>query len=449
MEQGFVIFIVAAVCIVAGAVGGYLVARVRTVVLATQLEEERRRSEQLSVERESATSETAMVREAMAREVATVREAAVREAAVQREALEAARVEVARLQEQVRQQGEERQALRKESEMVFREIAGSILEEKSKLFKESNETRLAEILTPFKENVEGLQKAIRDCYTGEVSEVKSLKESIKELTELNTTIGREAKELSGALRGNSKVQGDWGEMILRQILEKSGLEEGVNYSLQATDNTDGTKIKGADDNQLRPDAIFHLPEGKNIVIDSKTNIKYYIEYTNAPESERAALLDAHIKSVGEQVRGLAAKEYQRYVKDAADFVMMFIPNEGAYTAAMQGDAQLWEKAYKQHVVIVSPTHLISVLKLMYRLWTRDKQTKNALEIARQTGDLYDKLAGFVSDLEGVGGALKKASTAYDEAYKKLSTGRGNILSRVSNIKALGLKTSKSLPEGEE
>ncbi|MBQ2993843.1 MAG: DNA recombination protein RmuC [Alistipes sp.] len=438
MEQGVIIFIVAVICIVAGAVGGYLVARVRTVVLATQLEEERRRVEQLTSERETAM-----------RNMATERETASREASLQREALEAARVEAARLQEQLRQQSEERQALRKETELVFREIAGTILDEKSKAFKESNESRLAEILAPFKENVDSLQKAIHDCYTGEVSEVKSLKESIKELRELNTTIGREAKELSGALRGNSKVQGDWGEMILRQILEKSGLEEGVNYSLQATDNADGTKIKGEEENQLRPDAIFHLPEGKNIVIDSKTNIKHYIDYTNAPEAERAALLAAHIKSVNEQVRGLASKDYQRYVKDAADFVMMFIPNEGAYTAAMQGDADLWEKAYKQHVVIVSPTHLISVLKLMYQLWTRDKQTKNALEIARQTGDLYDKLAGFVSDLEGVGKALKKASEAHDEACKKLSTGKGNILSRVDKIKQLGIKTTKSLPEGEE
>ena len=194
MEQGVIIFIVAVICIVVGAVGGYLVARVRTVVLATQLEEERRRVEQLASERETAM-----------RNMATERETASREASLQREALEAARVEAARLQEQLRQQSEERQALRKETELVFREIAGTILDEKSKAFKESNESRLAEILAPFKENVDSLQKAIHDCYTGEVSEVKSLKESIKELRELNTTIGREAKELSGALRGNSKV----------------------------------------------------------------------------------------------------------------------------------------------------------------------------------------------------------------------------------------------------
>lgn len=354
--------------------------------------------------------------------------------------------ENATLREQLRQESEQRNNLRRESEQTFKELATAILDEKSQTFKKSNEERLGEILAPFKANLESLQKKIDDCYTGEVSEVKSLRDSLKQLTELNATISREARELTDALRGNSKVQGDWGEMILRQILEKSGLEEGVNFTTQATHNADGSKIVGEESNLLRPDVIFHLPEGKHIVIDSKVSLTAYVNYVNATnEEEREAALAAHVASVAQHVKELTAKQYQRYVKDAADFVMMFVPNEGAYMAAMNADTGLWEKAYQQHVVIISPTHLISVLKLMYQLWTRDKQTKNALSIAEETGKLYDKLCGFVKDLQDVGSALTKAQERYDEAWGKLSTGKGNLLKKAEDIKALGIKTAKQLP----
>ena len=413
--------------LVLGAVGGFLVARVRTVAAEVSREAVEREREAVAAERDAAREEVRKQQEMSAKLLS----------------------ENARLAEQLRQESELRAGMRKESELLFREIATTVLDEKSRTFKESNESRLKEILTPFNQNIDSLRKAVQECYTGEVSEVKSLRDSIKELTELNATIGREAKELSGALRGNSKVQGDWGEMMLQRILERSGLEEGVNYTLQATTNTDGSKIVGDEDNLLRPDALFYLPDDKTIVIDSKTNIKHYIGSLNAPEAEREALLDAHVRAVYEQVKGLSSKEYTKHVRNAADFVMMFIPNEGAYIAAMQRDPELWAKAYDRHVVIVSPTHLLSVLKLMYQLWTRDKQTKNALKIAEETGKLYDKIAGFVKDLQDVGAALIKASNSYEQAYKKLSTGHGKILSKIESVKQLGIKTSKSLPQHDE
>lgn len=358
--------------------------------------------------------------------------------------------EIARLNEKIRQEGEQRSAMRRESEQNFKELASAILDEKTKIFKENNEQRLGEILAPFKANLDDLQKKIDDCYTNEVSEVKSLRSSLKELTELNTTISREARELTEALRGNSKVQGDWGEMILRQILEKSGLEEGVNFTVQATTNEDGSKIVGEENNLLRPDVIFHLPEGKHIVIDSKVSLTAYVNYVNATsEEERQKALTAHLQSVVGHVKELTGKQYQRYVKDAADFVMMFIPNEGAYMAAMNADPDLWDRAYQQHVVVLSPTHLISVLKLMYQLWTRDKQTKNALKIAEETGKLYDKLCGFVESFSEVGNALQKASKSYDKAYGQLSSGPGNVLKKADDIKALGIKTAKQLPAESE
>lgn len=362
-----------------------------------------------------------------------------------KEELATTKSEKARLEEQLRQESEQRQSMRRESELAFKELATAILEEKSKTFKESNEQRLSEILTPFRNNLKDLQEKIDKCYTDEVAEVKSLKENLKQLAELNTTISREARELTEALKGKSKVQGDWGEMVLRQILEKSGLEEGVNFTLQATTNTDGTKIVGEENNRLRPDVIFHLPEGKNIVIDSKVSLTAYVDYVNASsDEERESKLAAHLTSVSSHVKELTTKQYQRYVKDAADFVMMFVPNEGAYMAAMNADPNLWERAYQQHIVIISPTHLISVLKLMYQLWTRDKQTKNAIKIAEETGKLYDKLCGFVADLEAVGGSLDKARQSYDAAFGKLSTGKGNLLKRAEDIKSLGIKTTKQL-----
>lgn len=417
-----IIFAVAVVALVVGGVCGYFVARTRSVAAETLLEQKRAEAEQIRSELAESRAESNSLRG----EISSLR------------------ADNARLDEQLRQQAEERKNLRSESEMVFREIAASIFDEKSKVMRESNRNQLGEILTPFKSDLENLKKTIHDCYTGEVSEVKSLRDTIKDLTELNTTIGREAKELTMALRGNSKVQGDWGEMLLKQLLEKSGLEEGVNYVLQATENEDGTKIKSEEGGQLRPDAIFYLPEGKSLIIDSKVSLTAYTDYVNATVEEQPVALASHLRSVKQHIDELARKEYPKYVKNAADFVMMFVPNEGAYLAALNADKDLWESAYNRHIVIISPTHLISVLKLMYQLWMRDKQTKNALKIADETGKLYDKFVNFVGDLEDIGKHLDKANLVYEEAFKKFSTGKGNLLSRVEGIRELGVKTAKRL-----
>ena len=415
-------FVIAVVAVVVGAVCGYFGARTRTIATETLLAQKGEENEKLGAELAASRAESAALREENV----------------------ALRTENARLDEQLRQQAEERKNLRTESEMVFREIATSIFDEKTKVMRESNRSQLGEILTPFKSDLETLKKTIHDCYIGEMSEVKSLKEQVKDLSDLNATIGREAKELTLALKGNSKVQGDWGEMLLKRLLEKSGLEEGVNYVLQATENEDGTKIKGEDGGQLRPDAIFYLPEGKNLIIDSKVSLTAYTDYVNASPEEQPAALAAHLRSVKSHIDELVRKDYPRYVENSADFVMMFVPNEGAYLAALNADKDLWESAYSRHVVIISPTHLISVLKLMYQLWMHDKQTKNALKIADETGKLYDKFVNFVSDLEDIGKHLGKAEQVYDEAFKKFSTGRGNLISKVENIRELGVKTSKQL-----
>ena len=415
-------FVIAIVAVAVGVICGYFGARMKTIAIETLLVQKGEENEKIKAELTASRSESESLRE-------------------QNTVL---RTENARLDEQLRQQAEERKALRAESELVFREIASSIFDEKSKVMRENNTTQLGEILTPFKSDLENLKKTINDCYIDEMSQVKSLKEQVKDLTELNNTIGREAKELTLALKGNSKVQGDWGEMLLKQLLEKSGLEEGVNYVLQATENEDGTKIKGENGGQLRPDAIFYLPEGKSLIIDSKVSLTAYTDYINASAEEQAVALAAHLRSVKLHIDELARKEYPKYVKNSADFVMMFVPNEGAYLAALNADKDLWESAYNRHIVIISPTHLISVLKLMYQLWLHDKQTKNALKIADETGKLYDKFVNFVGDLEDIGKHLDKANSVYEEAFKKFSTGRGNIISRVENIRELGVTTAKKL-----
>ena len=415
-------FVIAFVAVAVGAVCGYFGARMKTVAAETLLAQKSEENEKVKAELAASRGESASLR-------------------MENTSL---RTENARLGEQLRQQAEERKALRAESEMIFREIATSIFDEKSKAMNENNRTQLGDILTPFKSDLENLKKTINDCYIGEMSEVKSLKEQVKDLTDLNNTIGREAKELTMALKGNSKIQGDWGEMLLKQLLEKSGLEEGVNYVLQATENEDGTKIKSEEGGQLRPDAIFYLPEGKSLIIDSKVSLTAYTDYINASVEDQPTMLAAHLRSIKAHIDELARKEYPKYVKDSADFVMMFVPNEGAYLAALNADRDLWENAYNRHIVIISPTHLISVLKLMYQLWMRDKQTKNALKIADETGKLYDKFVNFVGDLEEVGRHIDKASAVYEEAHKKLSAGKGNLISRVENIRELGVKTSKRL-----
>ncbi|MGN0214592.1 MAG: DNA recombination protein RmuC [Muribaculaceae bacterium] len=342
------------------------------------------------------------------------------------------------------EQSKQRQAeINKQSEETFKNIANEILKQNSRDFKEANETRINEILKPFKENVEHMQHAIKEYYENGIKETSSLKTTIDELTKLNNQLGKEANELSAALRGNkNNTQGPWGEMILRQILEGSGLIEGVNFRLQATENADGSKIEG----NYRPDALLFLPDNKVLVVDSKVNITSYIEYANATnDDDRKRLLCEHVKAVETQISSLSSKNYYTAVKGSADFVIMFMPNEGAYIAAMHGDPELWNKAYNKHVLLVSPTHLISVVKMMEQLWKNDKQNRNAIEIAEESGKLIDKLAGFVDDMSEIGNNLNKATGCYEKAMNKLRDGRGNILSRADKITKLGAKATKQLP----
>ena len=357
-----------------------------------------------------------------------------------------AREQSARMQEQVRILGEEQQRLKEDSRLVFKDVAQQLLAEQSRSMREANDARMDEIVKPLKENLESLKRSIDGYKTEQVSYAAALKQQIKDLSDMNRNIGQEAKELTLALRGDSKVQGDWGEMMLKQILDLSGLQEGVNYETQMTREADGSVLKGEEGNRLRPDVVFFMPDNKRLVIDSKVSLTAYVDYVNADDdAARNEALKRHLASVRKHVDELATKKYQQ-IKDSADFVMMFVPNEPAYMLAMSSDDMLWEYAYKRQVVMVSPTHLISVVKLISQLWARDRQSKNAIAIADEAGKMYDKLVGFIADMETVGKAIENAQKAHGDALKKLSEGKGNLVGRAQKVKELGAKATKLLPE---
>ena len=367
-----------------------------------------------------------------------------------RNELEEARIENARLKEKIGNVEAFNNSVREETKAQFKSLAADIFSSQSEKFKEANETRLSEILNPLKEDIKDFKRRVDDTYMNSSKERTLLGEQMKRLMELNMSIGQEARDLTEALSGNTKVQGDWGEMVLETILVKSGLVEGENYFVQRTKNDDGTQIKNDDNGRLRPDVVVALPDKKCIVIDSKVSLTAYVNYINADnEDDRQRFGKAHLLSVRSHLKELETKRYQDFVgvgnDDRIDYVLMFIPNEHAYMAAMTLDNNLWMEAYEKRVVIISPAHVISTLRLIAQLWTRDKQTKNALKIAEEGGKLYDKFVGFVNDMQTVEQSLGKASEAYASAMSKLHTGRGCIVSKVENLKKLGAKTSKTLP----
>lgn len=367
-----------------------------------------------------------------------------------RNELEEARIENVRLKEKIGNVETFNNSVREETKAQFKSLAADIFSSQSEKFKEANETRLSEILNPLKEDIKDFKRRVDDTYMNSSKERTLLGEQMKRLMELNMSIGKEARDLTEALSGNTKVQGDWGEMVLETILVKSGLVEGENYFVQRTKNDDGTQIKNDDNGRLRPDVVVALPDKKCIVIDSKVSLTAYVNYINADnEDDRQRFGKAHLLSVRSHLKELETKRYQDFVgvgnDDRIDYVLMFIPNEHAYMAAMTLDNNLWMEAYEKRVVIISPAHVISTLRLIAQLWTRDKQTKNALKIAEEGGKLYDKFVGFVNDMQTVEQSLGKASEAYASAMSKLHTGRGCIVSKVENLKKLGAKTSKTLP----
>ena len=339
------------------------------------------------------------------------------------------------------------ESLRREMMLQFNVLASDVLKRNSESLKEANSEQIDALLRPLKENIESFKKTISEGYVKESSSRKLLEVQIERLVKLNETIGEEARNLTSALKGNSKVQGDWGEMILETLLENAGLERGINFETQLTRDSGGNVLKNDEGKLLRPDVLIKLPDNHSIIVDSKVSLTAFVDYCNAEdENVRIVAGKKHLQSVYAHIDELYAKMYQNNLKGAADYVMMFIPNESAYIAAVQLDINLWKYAYERGVIIVSPTHLFSVMSIVSQLWRQDKQNRNAMMIAERGGKLYDKLVLFMDSFEKVGKSIDDAMTSYNKSFNQLRTGKGNVLRQAEDMKALGAKASKSLPE---
>lgn len=338
--------------------------------------------------------------------------------------------------------------MRELAETNFKLLAHEIMTTQTAVIREQNQHQLNNILTPLKENIDRFRKDVNECYSSEARERFSLQQHIKELIEANAAIGKEARELTTALKGNSKVQGDWGELVLETILENSGLQKGEEFFIQVTTDENGRTLRDEEGYGLRPDVIIKYPgaDGGVIVIDSKVSLNAFVEYVNAETDEkREQYARQHVASVTKHINELAGKKYQEYIgKSRLDFVMMFIPNEAAYAAALSIEPTLWQKAYDKQVLLVSPTQLVGSLRLIKQLWTQDCQAQNAFEIAKKSGAMYDKFVGFITDMEKIERALTNAQTSYKDAMNKLRDGKGSLIGKAEKLRQLGISNSKNL-----
>lgn len=344
-----------------------------------------------------------------------------------------------RLKEQATQNQEQ-------SRLHFSNIAEEILKKQSAALKTENNELIANALNPVKTKLEEFSKTITDSYVKETADRKSLSDQIERLMQLNSDIGKEARNLTTALKGDSKVQGDWGEMVLQTLLESAGMVEGQNFFTQVTRDDADQTIKDESGNRLRPDVVVALPDNHKMVIDSKVSLKAYTEYMSAnSEAEKAESGKRHIRSVKNHIDELGDKKYQKYIKKSADHVMMFIPNEGAYYAAMQLEPNLWKYAYDQQVVMVSPTHLFSVMQIVAQLWQQDRQNKYAMEIAKAGGELYDKFVDYYNDMAKVEKSLNDVVKNFERCRQDVEN-RVGLTAKANKLKELGAKASKNLPE---
>lgn len=323
----------------------------------------------------------------------------------------------------------------------FKVLADQILEEKSTRFAKQNETNIRQILDPLGERLNEFKKKVEDTYNLEMKERVTLQEQIRSLTTLNQGMQEEARNLTKALKGDSKVQGNWGEIILERILEKSGLQKDREYRIQVSGSND-------DGRRIQPDVIIDLPDDRHIVIDSKVSITAFEKFSSAESNEiRDQAIKEHLLSVRSHIRGLSEKNYQSmYEINSPDFVLMFIPIEPAFALTIQMDQQIYNDAMEKNIVLVSPTTLLATLSTIASIWKQEYRTRNALKIAEQGGKLYEKFVGFYEDLEGLGQRLGQAQKSYDQAMNKLKTGRGHLLGQAEKLKKLGVKATKSLPK---
>lgn len=343
--------------------------------------------------------------------------------------------------ERMREQRQETEELREKFTKEFENLANKILEEKSTKFTEQNRENMKNILSPLQEKIHHFEKKVEDTHKESIDYHAALRQQILGLREMNEQMSRETLNLTKALKGDSKMQGNWGELILERVLEKSGLEKDREYFVQQSHITDeGTRVL--------PDIVINLPDGKKMVVDSKVSLVAYERYVNEEDDAlRISHLKEHCNSIKKHVEQLGAKNYHDlYKMESPDFVLLFIPIESAFACALNEDTSLYNKAFEKNIVIVTPSTLLATLRTIDSMWTNQKQQENAYEIARQAGALYDKFEGLVSDLIMVGKRMDEGKKAYEGAMGKLVEGRGNIIVSIEKLKKMGAKAKKALPE---
>lgn len=404
-------------------------------------EERRRITEELSrLNEESQTRLANRIREES-------RDALARQEAASRAELIAIRdayqSQIEALKAQLAQQAE---ALAEASRLQFENLSNSTLEAQQEKMREASRREIDAILSPLKDKLAEFSKTVSDAHINDTASRQSLSEQIDRLIRLNNTIGEETRSLTSALKGDSKVQGDWGEMILETLLENAGMTRDVNFFVQPARNDAGVALCDDEGNRQRPDILVKLPDEHSIIIDSKVSLTAYVRmYDSETEEEKKSAIKEHLKSVRRHVDELGSKQYQKQWAGAADHTLMFIPNEGAYFAAVRHDPELWKYAYEKKVVIVSPTHVFSVMQIISQLWRQESQNRNAAEIARLGGLLYDRMVRYNEAMEKIRSKINDTGRAFDEAYNQFAGSSQSLTRTAERLRGLGARTAKRLP----
>lgn len=380
--------------------------------------------------------------EARAREIETLRKSLYdlqHDAIMATKTIASLQAQLVAKEELLSQQKDFVASVRQEMEREFRILATTSLDQNAQKFSEQQTTKLDDLLKPFRENIESFRKDVEDKFREEGKEKSALQREIELLGKASMMLTKEAKDLTEALRGSTKQQGDWGEGILERILEHCGPKEGIDYTTQASSVTeDGTTI--------RPDVVLHLPGNRNLVIDSKVSLTHYWDMCASEDTAiQQTFFPLICNSLRQHIDGLYKKPYNE-VKDTPDYLVMFVPVEAAYITALQHDGSLWKYAYDRNILLISPTNLIPFMRLVDNLWDRDKKFKNAEAIADKAGKLYDKLVGFIDSYEDVGKKLEAAQKSYDAGMRQLYTGKDNLITQAERMKGLNITAKKDLPE---